>query len=161
MFRSGLGGWFQECKKRESREVCHQSFWCGEDRAHAINISPGGMCLRIARRAEPGEEVVLSHGPLYSVKGRIAWTRRLKTCTEIGIQFMDTQANMKNWIGFLKAEGVEDQTPGAKEEKLLALPAPEHTRRPVTPISLNPPQMKMGARVGRSWQTAARMMGPG
>lgn len=155
MLLGRLGGMFGDCKEREARKVCHQSFWCGQDRAHAINLSTGGMCLRIARRAEPGEEVVLSHGPLYSVKGRIAWTRRLKNCTEVGIQFVDTQAKMKSWLGFLRSEGLEEASPKKPKEKLLALPAPEHTQRARAPYSV---PLNTAGSVGRTWKTAARLM---
>lgn len=124
MLLERLSRWFKPCQERESREVCHQSFWCGDDRAHGLNLSNGGMCLRLARRAEPGEKVILSHGPVLKVKGRIAWTRRLQHCTEVGVEFLDTAANCERWTSYLRAEGLREFRPGPEPEPVLALPAP-------------------------------------
>lgn len=85
------------------------------------------MCLRVARRAEPGEVVILSHGPILRVKARIAWTRRLNHCTEIGVQFLDTADNCDRWLSFMRAEGLQEFRPETSTEPLLALPAPGQT----------------------------------
>ena len=148
------GHWNKECKPRELRQLCHNSFWCGEDRAHAINLSPGGMCFRIARRAEPGEVVTLHQGPTQSVKARIAWTRRLDKCTEVGVQFLDEETSIENWMKLNKEQAEAD-----KAEPILALPAPGHTCRPsfnYQPANSNssPPM-----RIGKSWRAAFQIMG--
>ncbi len=161
---------FQNLKQRETRKVCHQSFWCDSDRAHGLNISEGGMCLRFARRAEVGETVVLSHGPTLQVKGRIAWTRRLQNCTEVGVQFQDSEAQAKAWFEFASDNPDSNPKNGKDEAKMLALPAPEHTsrnaqfplglsngvsQRPIFTTNAKPTSFRSGG----TWQTAVRMMG--
>ena len=126
---------------REQRRLCCQSFWCGQDRVHALNLSSGGMCLRIDRRVNPGEIVELHLGPQLKVNARVAWTRQLAACTEFGVQFLDTLERIRDWTAYF--------TP-AKEEPMLALPAPEHTFRPANPVG--------SSRSGKSWQTAFRII---
>jgi PilZ domain len=163
----GPNGHFdKECKQRELREVCHQNFWCGEERAHAINLSPGGMCYRMARRAEPGEIVTISHGPGLLVKARIAWTRRLDTCTEVGVQFLDTSERVEAWRRFLKT-GTEAPKTDVNGEPILALPAPGQTWRPTftgARIQLNNNSCAGQGSVqfgkSKSWTAAKHLMGP-
>lgn len=155
----------KECKPRESREVCHQSFWCGEEIAHGINLSHGGMCFRMARRAEPGEVVTIHHGPSLQVKARIAWTRRLDTCTEVGVQFFDTKSNTDRWLEFLRVE-TEVEKVDANGEPILALPAPGQTYRPAfhnSPFQFNNRIAgSISSRTsGASWKAAIHLMGSG
>lgn len=161
---------FQNLKQREPRKVCHQSFWCDSDRAHGLNISEGGMCLRLDRRAEVGESVVLSHGPALQVKGRIAWARRLQNCTEVGVQFQDSEAQAKAWFEFATESPDTNPKNGTADTKLLALPAPEHTTRPQLPLGMSngvagqrpiftSTARSTSFRSGGTWQTAVRMMG--
>ncbi len=107
---------FGSLQERELREVCVESFWCGQDRAHALNQSSGGMCFRIARRVEPGEMLTLSFGPCDQVTGRAAWTRRLQNCTEVGFEYYDHIERIRHWRKLLDENSVE--------EPVLALPAP-------------------------------------
>lgn len=107
---------FGSLQERELREVCVESFWCGQDRAHALNQSSGGMCFRIARRVEPGEMLTLSFGPCDQVTGRAAWTRRLHNCTEVGLEYYDHIERIRHWRKLLDENSVE--------EPVLALPAP-------------------------------------
>lgn len=164
-------GRFEDLQERKPRQVCHQSFWFNEDRAHALNVSDGGMCIRVASRAEQGEEVTLSHGPELRVHGRVAWTRRLKNCTEVGIQFLDTDSKTKVWLDFANAGSNTPPANGVAQSKLLALPAPGHTAK-AAPLPIgwqnggagHRPIMKAavkrgGFRSGQSWQTAVRMIG--
>ena len=137
---------------REPRQLCCHSFWCGEDRAHALNLSGGGMCLRIDRRVEPGEMVELHHGPQLRVKARVAWVRRLANCTEFGVEFLDTAEATKEWTDYFR--------PG-KSEPMLALPAPEHSTRFMPPhfnITHNQVKPATSVRSGKSWQTAMRII---
>lgn len=153
--------WNKECKEREKRQVCHQSFWCAEDRAHAINLSHGGMCFRIARRAEPGETITLHQGPTLQVKARIAWTRRLENCTEVGVQFLDHPAVVSNWLSSLEVTtaGVARSSKG---EPILALPAPGQTfHPPFNAVRLQAPSSSSSARplkMGKSWKAAVQLM---
>lgn len=145
-----LGRWNRDCKQREQRLLCHESFWWGDDRAHAINLSPGGMCFRVARRANPGEVVTLHKGPALQIKARIAWTRQLQNCTEVGVQFADQKSNLDQWLecfGPAKAEA----------EPILALPAPGQTFSPLNYQAVSPARP---IKMGKSWQAAANLMGP-
>lgn len=161
-------GRFEDLQDREARQVCHQSFWCGQDRAHAINLSSAGMCLRVARRVEPGEVVVLSHGPQLHVEGRVAWVRRLSNCTEVGIEFQDTQARIQSWVKFA-GTGSAVPAPKAGKEEMLALPAPEHTAKRQFPSGMHhglfthrpilTNQKNTNFRSGGTWQTAVRYVG--
>ena len=147
----GPRGRFQkECKPRELRELCHQSFWCDEERAHAINLSHGGMCFRMSRRAEPGEVVTLHHGPAMSVQARIAWTRRLDTCTEVGVQFLGENSRVQEWLSFLRVPASETSESESREP-VLALPAPGQTYRPVSHC-LTPRSS------GTSWKAAMHLL---
>jgi len=102
------------------------------------------MCLRIDRRIEPGQTVVLHHGPQLKVKARVAWIRRLANCTEFGVQFHDRQEAISEWTEYFQPN---------KPEPLLALPAPEHSTR------FTSPQIYTGfGRSGKSWQTARRII---
>jgi hypothetical protein len=101
---------------RELREVCIESFWCGQDRAHALNQSSGGMCFRVARRVNPGEMLTLSFGPCDEVTGRVAWTRRLHDCTEVGLEYYDDTLKISHWRDLLDKS--------SEKEPVLALPAP-------------------------------------
>lgn len=105
--------------ERELRGLCCKSFWCDQDRAHALNESHGGMCFRIARRVEPGEMLTLHFGPRNRIQGRVAWCRRLETATEVGFQYHDHPAMILNWQTFLRTE----------DEPILALPAPASESR--------------------------------
>lgn len=140
---------------RELRQLCCHSFWCGQDRVHALNLSNGGMCLRIDRRIEPGETVELHHGPQLRVKARVAWVRQLAACTEFGVQFLDNKQQIEQWTEYFQP---------AKAEPILALPAPEHSTRFMAPhfnITHNN-QAGSGnsnfARSGKTWQTAWRII---
>lgn len=146
---------FGDAQARKPRELCCESFWCGPDRAHALNLSEGGMCFRIARRAVPGETVELHLGPQLRVYGRIAWTRRLANCTEIGLQFSDTHKRIEAWVENLKV------AESATEEPILALPAPEHTASAfrLSQLQKNHNGAATGSPMGRSWQTALRIIG--
>jgi hypothetical protein len=151
----------KECKPRESREVCHQAFWCGQERAYGINLSYGGMCFRVARRAEPGELVLLHHGPGLRVKARIAWTRRLDKCVEVGVQFLDQEEVVKEWLKFLQACPDEEKM-AQTEEPVLALPAPGQTYQPsFTTLQWN--NRNAGSihstGSGTSWKAAVHLMG--
>jgi hypothetical protein len=139
---------------REPRQLCCRSFWCGQDRVHALNLSIGGMCLRIDRRVEPGEVVELHHGPQLKVKARVAWVRRLENCTEFGVQFQDSVDRVTEWTVYFKPK---------KEEQILALPAPgQTTTRFMTPphltITHNQVNSNASALKPRSWQTAFRII---
>lgn len=151
------GNWNKECKPREQRLVCHDSFWCGEDRAHGINLSPGGMCFRIDRRVEPGEVVTLHQGPTVTVKARIAWARRLDKCTEVGVQFLDESSKVSQWVKQFK----DDKPADKSGEPILALPAPGQTFHPV--INQFKPAGNTGGLNGRgsgkSWLAARKLMG--
>ena len=145
---------FGSDNSRELRQLCCHSFWCGEDRVHALNLSMGGMCLRIDRRVEPGEIVELHHGPQLRVKARVAWVRRLAACTEIGVQFQDAVARITEWTVYFKPP---------QEEQVLALPAPgQTTTRFMTPphftITHGEAKSSTSALSGRSWQTAFRII---
>lgn len=160
----GVNGQFgKDCQPREQRDICHQSFWCGEDRTHAINKSEGGMCFRMSRRAQPGEAVMLHHGPSLQIKARIAWTRRLSHCTEVGVQFTDTPENTAAWNEFLKT-GSESPLKDQEGQPILALPAPGQTYRPVfsgakLQVNLNGAAGTGSARFGKSWKAAMQIMG--
>lgn len=150
------GHFNKECKPRELRELCHNSFWCNQDRAHAINLSPGGMCFRFACRAEPGEVVTLHQGPTVQVKARIAWTRRLDKCTEVGVQFLDDKDKIDAWIA-AQGERVQEE----REEKVLALPAPGQTFRPNPTYQASNTNASPPMRIGKSWRAAYSLMGGG
>ena len=152
----------KKCAPREMREVCHQSFWCGEERAHAINLSYVGMCFRMSRRVQPGEVVTLHHGPSVRVKARIAWTKRLDTCTEVGVQFLDEKSRVTNWREFLRV--CTEEKAAQTEQPILALPAPGQTYRPVFQSSgfqlNNGNAGAISSRAsGTSWKAAMHLMG--
>lgn len=155
----------KECKQRELRRICHQNFLCGENRAYAINQSTGGMCFRIDCRIEPGQVVTLSHGPALCIKARIAWTRRLVDCTEVGVQYLDIQERVEAWLAFLAAGQVSAQS-ASGGEPILALPAPGQTFRPTytgARIQLQNTVVTSAAPtgIGKSWRAARHLMGPG
>lgn len=153
----------KECTPRELRRLCHQGFWCGEDRVYAINVSNGGMCFRLDRRVEPGETVTLHHGPGLQVKARIAWTRRLASCTEVGAEFLDLKEKIQTWLSFLGAESGIAQTDSVGQP-ILALPAPGQTFRPTFTggrIQLNNSTAISGVGgSGKTWRAAVHLMGP-
>ena len=162
----GVSGQFgKDCQPREQRAICHQSFWCGEDRTHAINRSEGGMCFRMSRRAQPGEIVTLHHGPALEVKARIAWTRRLSSCTEVGVQFADSAENVKQWVDFLTS-GADSPKTDSEGQPILALPAPGQTYKPVfnaarLQVNMSSAVRTGSVRFGKSWSAAQQIMGPG
>ena len=147
----------ENCQQRQPRKVCHTSFWCGDDRAYAINQSRDGMCFRTAKRVETGQIVKIHQGPSLEVNGRVAWTRRLADCTEVGVQFLGKPKSLESWRLFLNSGSVSESK-GPNGEPVLALPAPGQTFVPSSRLQVN---FRSGFssprnRSGTSWQQAMR-----
>ena len=115
----------------------------------------------MARRAEPGEVVTMSHGPELRVRARIAWARRLDTCTEVGVAFLDSQERVDSWMAFLGTESDVCQT-DKNGEPILALPAPGQTYRPtftgarIQITGTSNPSLCLGK--SRSWTAAQNLV---
>lgn len=87
---------------RLERRGCDLNLWCDKFRAKALDVSEGGMRLKVPVDAELRESVILNYGGGIWVESKVVWTRRTEHDVEIGVSFIDTETRVTRWLRSLR-----------------------------------------------------------
>ncbi len=87
---------------RLERRGCDLNLWCDKFRAKALDVSEGGMRLKVPVGAEIRDSVILNYGGGIWVESKVVWTRANEHDVEIGVSFVDVEWRVKRWLKSLK-----------------------------------------------------------